>query len=147
MSSENTNACRHYLGLYPDDRPACSQGWDVRKWARLGNGGSDSGIGLRLPCTKQSGKKPLFDCPSLCRKTNEEVSAQRQRLSDSMARLASGISKVSEIREEMVQNQESYALKDCPWCGGKSSLEVKCAIGVNNHIHCKCSECGEGFME
>jgi hypothetical protein len=147
MSPENKNPCRHYLGLYPDDRPSCSEGWNVRKWARLGNGGSDHGIALRLPCTKQHGKKPLFDCPSVCRKTDEEIAAQRQEMSAHMDKIIAAMGMLQKIKESMIERGEPQTKNDCPWCKSLGTLHVTCAIGYNNHVICKCSECGEGFME
>lgn len=37
--------------------------------------------------------------------------------------------------------------KVSPACGTAKALHVSVAIGYNNHMHAKCKECGEGFME
>lgn len=144
----NQNSCRHYLGLYPDDRPSCAQGWDVRKWAVKCNGGSEHGIGLRLPCTKQTeGAKPLWDCPSLDRKTDEEVAQRRKEMDEHMSKFVAGLGKVEEMRKKMIANTLSSAVATCPWCGKKDALRVSCAIGVNNHMSAKCTDCEMGFIE
>lgn len=35
---------------------------------------------------------------------------------------------------------------ECPWCGHKHD-NYGCAWGYNNHVHYKCLQCGEGWME
>lgn len=142
------NACRHYLGLYPDDRPACAVGRDVRAWAVRCNGGSEFGIGLRLPCTKQTREeKPLFDCPELDRKTQEEVEAARERMAARMDRFVSGLKSINMMKDRMVKGRHRTAKATCPWCKTKGALRLSCAIDVNNHVRAQCKECGEGFIE
>jgi len=82
------NACRHFKGMYPDDRPACAKGVTFSLGPHAATVGQLLGIGLRLPCTKQRGstEKSLFDCPELDRKTQEEVDQQRAAMSAHMDR-------------------------------------------------------------
>ena len=143
------NACRHFKGMYPDDRPACAKGRDVRAWATRCNGGSTIGIGLRLPCTKQRGstEKSLFDCPELDRKTQEEVDQQRAAMSAHMDRFVSALPKINEMKARMIAKGARTAKATCPWCGEKSALRISVAIGVNNHARAQCESCGEGFIE
>jgi hypothetical protein len=144
----STNRCRHFLGLFPDDRPACKRGWNVRKWALLGNNGSEVGIGLRLPCTKQSGDvKPLFDCPSVDRKTDAELEKDRAKMSERMDLLVKGMSAIESIKQKMIENNQSRRTDNCPWCDSENTLQVYCNVGGNNHIKCQCTECKEGFLE
>lgn len=141
------NACRHFLGLFPGNRPSCSQGWNVREWAVRCNGGSEFGIALRLPCTKMSDGKPLFDCPSLDRKTDEQVAKERAEMSAHMDRVMSAMPKLAAMKRKMVANSLTRVKATCPWCEERDALKVTCAIGVNNHIHARCKSCGEGIME
>ena len=143
------NKCRHFLGLYPDNRPSCAMGRDVRAWAVRCNGGSSLGIGLRLPCTKQAegADKPLFDCPELDRKTQEEVDKERQALSERMNRLIKALPAVNSMKRKMIAHNLSSAVATCPWCGEKDALQIGVALGVNNHVRCSCKSCGEGFIE
>lgn len=144
-----TNACRHYLGLYPDNRPSCAKGRNVRAWAMRCNGGTSSGILLRLPCTKQSvdAEKPLFDCPELDRRTDEEVEQRRAEMRAVMDRLVKAMSKLNAMKEKMIAHQLPTAKDTCPFCGEKDALSVSVALGVNNHMRAQCSSCGEGFIE
>jgi len=142
------NSCRHFQGLFSDSRPSCAKGRDVRAWARRCNGGSDFGIALRLPCTKKiSDETPLFDCPELDRKTDEEIEAERAALRVHMDRFVAGLSAINEMRRKMVAHKLSSAKATCPWCGVKDALQVGCAIGANNHMRAHCTSCGEGFIE
>jgi predicted RNA-binding Zn-ribbon protein involved in translation (DUF1610 family) len=142
-----SNACRHYLGLFPDNRPVCKRGWDVRKWAVKCNGGSDLGIGLRLPCTKQSGEKPLFDCPSVDRKTDEEIAEQRKAMSARMDRIVTALPKLNELKQELIRQGKSAGKFDCPFCGEAAAMNISVALGVNNHMRAQCGACGEGLIE
>lgn len=139
--------CRHFLGMYPDDRPSCAVGRDVRAWAVRCNGGSEHGIALRLPCTKIGDKKPLFDCPSVDRKTDAEVAADRDAMSKHMDRIVAGMGAVNKLKRKMIDGQHRTAKATCPWCGEKGALRLSCAIGVNNHIRANCTSCNEGFIE
>ena len=143
------NRCRHFLGLFPDRRPSCAMGRDVRAWAMRCNGGSNFGIGLRLPCTKQAtdAEKPLFDCPEIDRKTNEEVEAQRAEMRAVMSRLISAMPALNDLRQTMIEAGQSSRTADCPLCGEAGTLSVSVAIGANNHMRAQCSKCGEGFIE
>lgn len=141
------HSCRHFLGLYPDKRPSCKRGRDVRAWAVRCNGGSNKGIGLRLPCTKPSGEAPLFDCPELDRKTDAEVEAQRAEMREQMDRLIKVMPKLEQMRRKMIANDLRSAKATCPWCGEKNTLKVSVAIGINNHMRAQCSACKEGFIE
>lgn len=143
-----SNACRHFLGLYPDNRPACAKGRDVRAWAARCNGGSELGIGLRLPCTKQTGdKSPLFNCPGLDRKTNAEVAEANARLTAKMDRFVRALPKISEMKRKMLANNLSSATATCPWCEVKDGLMLSIALGANNHVHAKCRNCDVEFLE
>ncbi len=142
------NACRHFLGLYPDDRPACAMGRDVRAWAIRCNGGTNFGIGLRLPCTrKTSDEPPLFNCPELERRTDEEVKARRDEMRKHMAKIVSGMGELSKMKSKMISNGLRRAKATCPWCGEKDALRISVAIGVNNHMRAQCSNCKEGLIE
>lgn len=143
------NRCRHFLGMYPDDRPSCAKGRNVREWARRCNGGTDLGIGLRLPCTRQAevAEKPLFDCPELDRETEEEREAKRAEVSAAMDRLIKALPKLNEMKRKMIANNLTSAVATCPWCGEKDALRVGVALGVNNHMRARCSSCDEGFIE
>lgn len=143
-----TNACRHFtrLGLI-QNKPACALGWDVRKWAAKCNGGSEHGILKRLPCTAQTGEKPLFDCPSVDRETDEEVEAQRLAMKEAVDKFVATMPKLDAMRKKMIANDLSSAKATCPWCDAKDALRVTCAIGYNNHLRASCVECGKGFIE
>lgn len=143
-----TNACRHYLGLFPDRRPSCKMGRDVRAWAVRCNGGSERGILLRLPCTKQmNDETPLFDCPELDRKTDAEVEASRAKTREVMDRLVKAMPKLNEMRRKMIADNISKGTTDCPFCGEAGTLSVSVALGYNNHMKALCSSCKEGFLK
>lgn len=146
---ERKNACRHFLGMFPDGRETCAKGWDVRKWAVKCNGGSELGIGLRLPCTKRAegSGKPLFDCPDLDRKTNAEIAEQRAKMDAHMNKLVRSLPAIGKMKDKMIANNLSSAKATCPWCDEKDALKLSCALEVNNHVHARCASCGEGFME
>ena len=143
------NACRHFLGLFPDKRPACAMGRDVRAWAVRCNGGSNVGIALRLPCTRQSAdaEKPLFDCPELDRKTQEEVEAARAEMKAAMDKLIGAMAELNMLKQTMIETRQSNAVATCPWCKKEGALNVGVALSVNNHMRAHCSSCGEGFLE
>lgn len=143
------NACRHFLGMYPDPRPQCAMGRNVRAWAKRCNGGSELGIGLRLPCTKQAddAEKPLFDCPELCRKTDAEIEESRAEMRAQMDRLVSNMAAFSAMKRKMIANDLATAKATCPMCGAKDAMRVSVALEVNNHMRAQCSACGEGFIE
>ena len=143
------NGCRHFLGMFPDPRPQCAKGRNVRAWAKRCNGGSDLGIGLRLPCTRQStgAEKPLFDCPELDRRTDAEVQAERERMRLAMDRLVTALPALNEVKSNMLDRCEAHRTITCPMCGASSSMSVSVAIGGNNHMAAQCSRCGEGFIE
>lgn len=143
-----THACRHFLGMFPDKRPSCAMGRDVRAWAIRCNGGSNLGIGLRLPCTKPvSDERPLFDCPELDRKTDEEFEAERKALKEHMDRFIKTMPKLNKMKRKMIANGLSTAKATCPWCDEKDALHVSVALDVNNHMRAQCSACKEGFIE
>lgn len=146
-----SNSCRHFLGLFPDNRPACAKGRDVRAWAIRCNGGANHGIALRLrlPCTRQAedAEKPLFDCPELDRRTDEEVAARDAEMRAVIGRLIAALPGLKEIKSDMIEKGVSEAIADCPFCGRNASLRVSVATGVNNHMRAVCDDCGEGFIE
>ena len=143
------NACRHFLGMYPDPRPQCAKGRNVRAWAARCNGGSSQGIGLQLPCTKRAddAEPPLFDCPELDRKTDAEIEKSRAAMRAQMDRLVKAMPKLSDIKKTMIAEGRDADLITCPFCGEEKSLSVNVAIGLNNHMRAVCSACGEGFIE
>jgi hypothetical protein len=122
-------------------------GRDVRAWAIRCNGGSNLGIGLRLPCTKQGDEKPLFDCPELDRKTDAEVDAERAEMKAAMDRLITALPKLNAMRAKMIANNLPSAVATCPWCDEKDALRVNVALSANNHMRAQCKACGEGFIE
>ncbi|OWV44243.1 hypothetical protein [Mameliella alba] len=143
------NSCRHFLGMYPDRRPSCAMGRDVRAWAVRCNGGSEFGIGLRLPCTRQSDdtEKPLFDCPELDRRTDAEVEASRNSMRVQMGRLIRALPGLHEIKTDMIDKGLASVVERCPFCMEPNALHVSVALGVNNHMRASCASCGEGFIE
>ena len=143
------NACRHYLGMYPDNRPSCAMGRDVRAWAVRANGGSTLGIALRLPCTRQreDSETPLFECPELDRKSQEEVDRQREAITARMDRLFAALPKLNAMKAKMIANNLASAVATCPWCDEKDALQIGVALGVNNHMRASCKSCGEGLIE
>ena len=143
------NSCRHFLGMYPDRRPSCAKGRDVRAWAVRCNGGSDLGIASRLPCTRQSddAEKPLFDCPELDRRTDQEVAEKDARMRAVMDRLIRALPGLQEIKADMIETSTPTAVERCPFCMAPNALHVSVALGVNNHMSAVCNECGEGFIE
>ncbi len=143
------NACRHFLGMYPDPRPQCAMGRDVRAWAVRCNGGSNFGIGLRLPCTRQSddAEPPLFDCPELDRKTDVEIEESRRAMIEHMDKIMSGMAALNEMKRKMIANNMPTAKATCPWCREKDALHLSVALSVNNHMRAHCEKCGEGLIE
>lgn len=119
------------------------------KWAIRCNGGSDLGIGLRLPCTRQSDNadKPLFDCPELDRRTDAEVQEKRHALRRQMNRLVLALPKLNGVRDRMIAARQETDEIDCPFCKAERAMSVSVALDVNNHMHAVCRECGEGFIE
>lgn len=124
-------------------------GRDVRKNATNANGGSGFGIALRTPCISQEFMEgpPLFQCPNLDRKTDEDVEREVQEAEEAATKLFAGFGRVSELKQMMIDKQLRVAKANCPWCEGKDTLILNCAINYNNHVHCKCTECEQGFME
>lgn len=143
------NACRHFLGLYLDDRPSCAKGRNVREWAKRCNGGSNFGIGLRLPCSARNddSENTLFQCPELDRKSDDEIAKSRAALKEKMNAIMSALPRINELKQKMIEKKLHVAKANCPWCEAKDKLILHCAIEVNNHVHVKCQECGEGFIE
>ena len=143
------NACRHFLGMHFGSRPSCAKGRDVRAWAIRCNGGDNLGIGLRLPCTRRdpSAAAPLFDCPELDRRTDDEVAQREADARAAIALVLSAMPKLYEMKAKMIANGLSTAKATCPWCGEKDALRASVALGVNNHMHARCTKCNEGFME
>lgn len=141
------NACRNFLGLIPSNRPSCAMGRDVRAWAIRSNGNSRQGIGLRLPCTKPTGEKTLFDCPELDRETDEEVAERRKAISSKMDQFISILPKLNEMKRKMIENNLPTAVATCPWCGAKDALRVSVAIQYNNHMRAQCTKCDGGIIE
>ena len=140
------NACRHFLGLYPDNRPSCAKGRDVRAWAIRCNGGSDIGIARNLPCTKQTGN-PLFDCPELDRRTDAEVEVRRKEMREVMDRIVKAMADINAMKRKMVKNKLASAKATCPLCGEKDALRVSVNISGNKHMAVRCMSCGKGFIE
>lgn len=143
------NACRHFLGMFPNPRSTCAKGRDVRAWAIRCNGGSNHGIGLRLPCTRQSddAEKPLFDCPELDRRTDAEVEESRAAARAQMDRLVAALPALNEVKERMISEQIEVDQITCPFCHSERSMQVSVALYINNHLRAVCSECGDGFIE
>lgn len=144
-----TNACRHFLGLYPDNRQSCAKGRNVREWVKRCNGGSSKGIGLRLPCSslREDSEKPLFQCPDVDRKTDEEIAESRAALKERMNKIVVVLPVIEKLKNKMIKRKLHVAKANCPWCEAKDKLILNCAIEVNNHVRVKCQECGEGFIE
>lgn len=144
----NNNRCRHFCGLWPDDKPSCKKGRDVRATATKCNGGSEFGIALRLPCTKQKDStQPLFDCPDVDRHTDEEIAARKKAASDHIDKLIAVIPKLDQYKQKMIAKGLPAARATCPWCGEKGTLRLNVALKVNNHMHVHCTSCGEGLIE
>lgn len=141
------HGCRHYLGMRFDGQKSCALGWDVRQRAVENNGGSEFGIGLRLPCTKPNSETPLFECADLDRKSDEEVEAGRASMKDRMDRIVQALPKVQKMKRKMVANGLKSAKATCPWCDEKDGLSLSCAVDYNQHVRVHCRACGEGFME
>lgn len=143
------NSCRHFRGFrgFPGEQSPCALGRDPRAWV-VRICGTDRGLFYKVPCTKQSEEHaPVFDCPGLDRKTQEEVDAERQRISERMDMIVKALPKVQEMKRKMVAKKLPTAVATCPWCGEKDALKIGVALGVNNHVRCHCSKCGEGFTE
>ena len=137
------NACRHLTRK--GAKPSCAAGRDIEAWVR--RCGNPQGWGRMLPCTKNAPEKPLFDCPELDRKTNEEVEAERREMSDSMDRFVKGLSALNKMKAKMIANRLPSAVATCPYCGKKDAMRVSVALGVNNHMRARCSACDMGFIE
>lgn len=137
--------CRHFLGLYPSNRPSCAKGRDVRAWAVRCNG-SSLGIAKQLPCSDER-DNPLFQCPELDRKTAEEVEAERAAFSEYVDKIVAAMPKIFELKQKMVKRGLRIAKANCPWCDGKDTLRLNCNLDGNKHIAVKCSECDAGFIE
>lgn len=142
------NRCRHFLGLMPNSC-ACAKGRDVRTNARNANGGSSLGIALRLPCTAGtiSGEPPLFDCPDLDRKTDEEIQLEQKKSEEDAEAFFNGFGRILEIKKKMIDQNLMITKTNCPWCGGKDTLSLSCAINSNKHMSGSCRACDKQFME
>lgn len=142
------NACRHYLGLFPDNRPSCARGHNIREWANRCNNDSNFGIALRLPCTRQRrGHKHLFNCSDVDRKSDAEIDADREKLKAHADKIFDGMERLSELKAMMIQRGVSVAKAHCPWCGAKNKLDINCNIEGNEHIVAQCQKCGDGVIE
>lgn len=136
------NACRHFTrdGI----RPTCTAGRDIKAWVK--RCGNPQGWLRQIPCTGNAPDKPLFDCPELDRKTNEEVAARRKELSEHMDEIVKGLPALARIKRRMIAEGQSGATETCPWCEEKA-LNVTIALNYNNHADMTCSACGMGVRE
>lgn len=98
-----------------------------------------------LPCTAP--EKPLATCPDYDPKTEAEREAEKAAMSEHMDKVLVVMKEAGKWRDKMVANNLSRASVTCPSCGAKNAMKVSCAVGYNNHIHCRCSECDIGFIE
>lgn len=142
------HACRHFKGFRVlMCESACSAGHDPRNQI-IEISGSDVGLFYKIPCTKQSSEhNPVFNCPDLDRKNQAEMDKSRAEISKRMDALVRALPVINKIRDRMVRDKLSRTTEDCPWCGEDGALDISCAIEVNQHIHCRCKACGEGFIE
>lgn len=138
-------ACRHYLGLYPEGRKSCAQGRDIRGWA-IRISGTDFDIVNRVPCVNDV-ENPLFSCPGLDRKTDEEREAEAQAFRAHANKIIAGLPRIKKLKQMMIERRLYRAKANCPWCTSKDTLRIICNINGNRHISVSCTECGEGFME
>lgn len=138
-------SCRHYdpRGGIANDED-CKIGHPIRKIVTAANG-SDLGIAFMFPC--RPGPECKADCPSYDPKTDAERAEDRKRLDEAMDRFTERLPKIGAMKRKMVDNKLSRAKATCPWCEAKDTFILTCALSVNNHVHGRCSECGEGFME
>lgn len=143
------NRCRHFLGLFHDDRPACRMNVDIRRKATQFNNNSEMGIFFVLPCTKRSqdDQAGYFRCNHLSRETDEEVEKRYAEMRSNLNPLIHNTPRLEQIKREMISNQEDRRIEDCFWCEAKSSLRIHCAIDTNQHLHCECEVCKRGSIE
>lgn len=138
-------ACRHYLGLYPDNRKSCTQGRNIRKWA-IQISGTDFDIVNRVPCAKEV-ETPIFNCPDLDRKTAKEEKEKEKAFKEHANKIIAALPRIDELKQKMIERGLSYGKANCPWCNSKGALRLICNIKGNQHISVMCTECNEGFMQ
>lgn len=140
-------ACRHFLAREAmiGDGECCKIGHPIRKIVIAANGKSTHGIAYMFPC--RPGEQSKADCPDYDPKTTEEISAERQRMSEQMDRLVKAMPVMNRVRATMVNGRIARQVIDCPFCNSPRQLHVSCAIDYNNHLSARCAECGEGFIE
>lgn len=142
-------ACRHYNAraflIGDDDCKACAIGHPIRKIVIAANGGTNHGIAYKTPC--RPGPERVAECPDYDAKTDDEIAAANERMRQHMDRFVKAMPILNAIRATMVDGKIARDVVDCPFCGTAKALHVSVAIGYNNHMHAKCKECGEGFME
>lgn len=133
--------CRHYSPL----GETCRIGHPIKKIVTAANGGSNFGIAYMLPCRPGPDRKA--ECPQYNPQTDAEVEADNQETRKAMDRFLAAGPAIANIRSTMVAGNIGRQIVDCPFCNHPRAFHVTCAVGYNNHLHGKCAECGEGFIE
>ncbi|WP_288927329.1 hypothetical protein [uncultured Maritimibacter sp.] len=137
--------CRHYNFLRGVRREnECGIGHPIRRIVTE-KAGTDQGMVFMLPCTAPP--NPVAECPDYDPKTDEEIAAQRAEMSAHMDKVLVVMSAAAGWRKKMIANNLPTASVTCPSCGEKDAMKVSCALEVNNHLRCHCSNCEIGFME
>lgn len=138
--------CRHYdaRNSIVDPEKTCGIGHPIRKIVKAA-AGTDLGMAFMLPC--HPGPERKADCPSYDPKTDEEIAADKLRMKAATEKFIERLPKIAAMKRKMVKHELSFAKATCPWCEVKDALHLTCALSVNNHVHGKCSKCGQGFME
>lgn len=148
------NVCRHFnqrelimggIGGRKTIETGCALGHGLRKIIEAKTSEPMIHVLPRLCC--KGGGTEILDCPSHDAKTDAEIEQSREKLRAAMDRVISAMPAMNAIKADMVMRAEPHRVVDCLFCGAVNSMQVGVAVGYNNHMRCKCEECGNGFIE
>lgn len=148
------NVCRHFnqrelimggIGTRKSPETGCALGHGLRKIIEAKTAEPMIHVLPRLCC--KGGGTEILNCPSYDAKTDAEIEKSRLEMQAAMNRVISAMPAMSAIKADMVMKAEPHRVADCPFCGAVGSMQVEVAVGYNNHMRCKCEECGKGFNE
>lgn len=137
------NRCRHFnhVAALRGDADACKIGHPIAKIVKARHPDT-RGINL-FPCF---GRKTAVECPSFDPKTDAEIAADRQRMSEHMTEVVKGLAGLGEIRRRMNTDGQRASEETCVWCGAEGALHVTIS-GYNGHMWALCRECKKGVIE
>ena len=122
----------------------CKLGINIREQVVKANGGTINGIAFKMPCY------PGPECKVACNRydpfTEEEIAKQKSDMDAKLDSLVKGMKVLNELRTKMIAHKIPNIKAACVHCGGPNMV-VNCAIGFNQHLAVRCTDCDFGFIE